>query len=79
MNLGLHVGEEAQRVQPTLELIRVPGQDDLMFCREQGNLGMQGLQREFQPCRRAYEQSATVPSLSPHSRFDIMDWVPLDP
>jgi eukaryotic-like serine/threonine-protein kinase len=76
---GKRFGDEAQRVFPMLELIRVPGQDDLTFCREQGNLGIHSLQREFQPCRRAYEEAATVPPLSPHSRFDIVDWVPLDP
>ena len=29
--------------------------------------------------RSTYENAATAPMSSPHSRFDLMDWVPLDP
>ena len=29
--------------------------------------------------RTAYDELSTVPNTSPHARFDITDWVPLDP
>ncbi|HEV3261368.1 MAG TPA: tubulin-like doman-containing protein [Gemmataceae bacterium] len=76
---GKTFGEDAKRALTGVELLRVPGQADLMFCREQGNLAVEDLQRELRPCRRAYEDAAAVPNTSPHARFDIVDWVPLDP
>ncbi len=76
---GKEFAEQARRALPKLELVRVPGQADLMFCREQGFLSVDDLQRIFRACRRAYDETAVVPTTSPHARFDIMDWVPLDP
>jgi hypothetical protein len=76
---GKEFGEEAKLAKPALNLVRVPGQADLMFCREQGQLTIEELQRVFKQCRAAYEEVAPVPTLSPHSRFDIVDWTPLDP
>ncbi len=76
---GKAFGEEARRVVADLQLVRVPGQAHLMFCRERGCLGVEDLQRFFQPCRPAYEQCVMVPHESPHARFDIVDWIPLDP
>ncbi|HEV3203265.1 MAG TPA: tubulin-like doman-containing protein, partial [Gemmataceae bacterium] len=76
---GKVFAEEAKQAVPKLELVRVPGQADLMFCREQGYLTQEDLQRIFRACRQAYEESTVVPVSSPHARFDIVDWVPLDP
>ncbi len=50
-----------------------------MICREQGKLNLDDVQALMNPCRKAYEEAAIMPQLSPHSRFDIMDWLPLDP
>ncbi len=76
---GKAYGEASQRVMSGLHVVRVPGQADLMFCREQGPLGADDLERVLKPCRAAYEESATVPQVSPHARFDILDWMPLAP
>jgi serine/threonine protein kinase len=76
---GKQFGEESKRVCPELELVRVPGQTHLMFCREQGSLSMEDFQDLLHACRKAYEESALTPQASPHSRFDISDWLPLDP
>jgi serine/threonine protein kinase len=76
---GKEFAEEARAAIPNLELVRVPGQADLMFCREQDYLSADDLQRIFRSCRQAYEDTAMVPTTSPHSRFDFADWVPLDP
>lgn len=64
---------------PDIHHVRVPGQSDLMLCREQGCLTAQDLQKVFKTCRAAYESAATAPTTSPHARFDILDWLPLDP
>jgi eukaryotic-like serine/threonine-protein kinase len=76
---GKQYGETVQQATPGLELVRVPGQADLMFCREQGYLRVEDLQRMLRLCQAAYEEAATVPVTSPHARFDINDWLPLDP
>jgi hypothetical protein len=76
---GKEFGEMARSALPSLQIVKVPGQADLMFCREQEALGFDDLQRIFRPCRAAYDELAVFPNTSPHARFDITDWVPLDP
>ncbi len=76
---GKGLGEQAKQAIPGLHLVRVPGQADLMFCREQGFLSVDDLQQLLRHCRNAYRELAAVPQSSPHARFDITDWVPLDP
>jgi eukaryotic-like serine/threonine-protein kinase len=76
---GRTYAEEARKLLPEVQLVRVPGQADLMFCREQGGLSQEELERIIAPCRDAYQEAATLPASSPHSRFDTRDWVPLDP
>jgi serine/threonine protein kinase len=76
---GRAFGEAAQKVLPELQLVNVPGQSDLMFCREQAVLRLEDLERVLQACRNAYQDTVVVPQASPHARFDIQDWTPLDP
>ncbi len=76
---GKQYGEEAQRVLPGVQIVNVPGQADLMFCREQNGLTMEDLDRILRSCRAAYEDAAGTPQSSPHARFDVQDWTPLDP
>jgi hypothetical protein len=76
---GKSYGEQAQQVLPDVHLVNVPGQADLMFCREQDGLGLEDLERILRACRPAYYEAATLPQASPHSRFDVQDWMPLDP
>jgi hypothetical protein len=76
---GKVFGEQVKAAVPELKIVRVPGQSDLMFCREQGFLTIEDMQRLLRPCRPAYESLGGVPHSSPHSRYDILDWVPLDP
>jgi serine/threonine protein kinase len=76
---GKNLADEAKKAIPSLHLVRVPGQADLMFCREQNNLTQPDLQRLMKPCKAAYKELSSVPAASPHARFDITDWVPLDP
>jgi hypothetical protein len=76
---GKKFGELAHNAVPGLHLVNVPGQADLMFCREQAALGVEDLERILQPCRGAYRELSSLPPTSPHARFDIQDWTPLDP
>ncbi len=76
---GKHYGDQAVNHLPDVQLVNVPGQADLMFCREQSELSLEDLERILRTSRPAYEQAAHVPNTSPHARFDIQDWVPLDP
>jgi hypothetical protein len=64
---------------PNLKLVRVPGQTDLMFLSEQGCLTFNELNSLLKPCRAAYESAAAAQLTSPHARFDITDWMPLEP
>jgi hypothetical protein len=76
---GKAYGEAARKLRPGVQVLRVPGQADLMFCREQGYLAVEDVERVFKACRKAYDEAAVVPQVSPHARFDVTDWVPLTP
>jgi hypothetical protein len=76
---GKSFGEKAKNVLQAIDLVLVTGQADLMFCREQGFMTAEDLRPFFKHCRQAYDELAPVPNSSPHARFDITDWVPLDP
>jgi hypothetical protein len=76
---GKEFGEMAREALPELNLVNVPGQADLMFCREQSGLTLADLERILHPCRNVYHEHCLVPQTSPHARFDIQDWTPLDP
>jgi hypothetical protein len=76
---GRRYGDVAQEALPGVQVVNVPGQADLMWCREQGELAVEDLDRILRSCRAAYEDAAGTPQSSPHARFDIQDWTPLDP
>jgi eukaryotic-like serine/threonine-protein kinase len=76
---GKALSEAVATALPDIKLVRVPGQSDLMFCREQGPLSLADLHRVVGACRRAYDALAAATQTSPHARFDVVDWLPLDP
>jgi hypothetical protein len=76
---GKAFGEAAQQAVKDVQIVRVPGQAHLMFACEQSYLSAEDLQGVIRPCLPAYEEASMVPQASPHARFDIIDWVPLDP
>ncbi len=76
---GRSVADAVGQAFPDINHVRVPGQSDLMFLCEQGCLTAADLQKLLKPCRAAYEAVASAPTASPHARFDIVDWLPLDP
>jgi hypothetical protein len=78
-DFGKRYGEEVAQAIPGLRIVRVPGQADLMFCREREAFSIEDLDQVLQPCRHAYDKVVSVPQASPHARFDILDWLPLAP
>jgi hypothetical protein len=76
---GKKYGELAHAELEGVHLVNVPGQADLMFCREQASLRVEHLERLIRACRAAYDESAHVPHTSAHARFDVQEWTPLDP
>lgn len=76
---GKTLGEAIRAALPEIKIVRVPGQSDLMFCREQGFLPAADLRPLLATCRPAYQALASSPVTSPHARFDIIDWIPVDP
>jgi hypothetical protein len=78
-DMGRRLGEAVKKALPDLMVVRVPGQADLMFCREQGCLSVQELHKLMKQFRASYEGTAATAAASSHARFDIVDWLPLDP
>jgi hypothetical protein len=76
---GKAFGEATQKAVKDVQIVRVPGQAHLMCACEQGYLSTEDMQAVIRPCQAAYEETSIVPQASPHARFDIIDWVPLDP
>lgn len=76
---GKALGEEVLVSFPEIKQVRVAGQADLMFCREQGSLTAADLHKMLAASRAAYESLAYSQVTSPHARFDISDWLPIDP
>jgi hypothetical protein len=76
---GKALAEAVVHVIPGMQVVRVSGQSDLMFLREQTGIPAPELNRILKPCRAAYEATAAAPNVSSHARFDILDWMPLDP
>ncbi len=70
---GKQYGDLASQEVPGINLVNVPGQADLMFCREQACLRLEDLERLVRVCRTAYEESAHVPHTSAHARFDVQE------
>ena len=69
---------EALRALPELSLVPSVSPTDLTFCREQGFLAHDELRGLLPLCHAAYEELAANPALSPHARFDVPEWLPLD-
>ena len=78
-NAGKGLCDSMASLFSDLKLVRVPGQSDLMFLCEQGGLTAEELAPLFKSCRTAYENANGSQLTSPHARFDVTDWLPLEP
>src|SRR5205085_2192377 len=77
-NAGKQLGEAIVGICPDVKYVRVPGQADLMFLREQASLTTTDLKPILRACRAAYEAVRSAPVTSPHARYDLTDWLPLE-
>jgi len=68
----------AQKVMPDVQLITGTNPVDLTICREQGFLLHSDLQPVLSLCRTAYFEFIAAPPQSPHARFDVQEWLPLE-
>ncbi|MBA4190570.1 MAG: hypothetical protein C0467_21495 [Planctomycetaceae bacterium] len=50
---------------------------DLMFCREHGALRTSELVDLLSDCQSAYYDVVSDPQTSPHSRYDVSEWLPI--
>jgi hypothetical protein len=69
----------AQRVLPRLQPIYTPSPAEMTVCREGDNLSLDELGQILKYARLAYQELAPQPPTSPHARFDVSEWVPLEP
>ncbi len=67
----------AQRALTQVEIVPGAGPTDMTFCREQGYLLPEEIAALLEPCRAAYDELTASPATSPHSRFDVPEWLPL--
>jgi hypothetical protein len=68
-----------RRALPAALTIPVQGAaTDLMFCREQGCWRPSELFALVSACQPAYYQALASPHTSPHARFDVTEWMPLN-
>lgn len=76
---GNALAEDVRARIPAVRIMHALGQtSDIMVCREQGNLRSRSLEGLVGHCRSAYSELVSRPSTSPHARFDILEWMPLD-
>ena len=76
---GTTFANAVKMVLPKAVSVSVQGQiTDLLFCREQGVLRPADLAKVIEPCWDAYSEAMASVETSPHSRFDVLEWSPLE-
>jgi serine/threonine protein kinase len=74
---GERVADLAGRTLTGVAILRASRSNEVTFCREM-RLRTADVRDALQYCRDSYEQRANRPAPSPHSRFDVIEWLPLD-
>lgn len=75
---GRNLGKIARETLDQLQVVQVANTTDFLFCREQADISLADLQDMLGPCKLAYEEAASTPKDTPHSRYDILQWIPLE-
>jgi hypothetical protein len=76
---GRTLAQAAQRALPRLQPVYTPSPAEMTICREGDNLSLVELEEVLTHARRAYQELAPQPATSPHARFDVPEWLPLEP
>jgi hypothetical protein len=76
---GADLGRDAQALVPGLEVVPTGALTESTFVREQSAMSLEELKQVLQVSRAAYEEVAAQPPVSSHARFDVLEWVPLEP
>jgi hypothetical protein len=76
---GRSLAVTAQRALPHLQPVFTPSPAEMTVCREGDNLSLTELEDILTHARRAYQELAPQPPTSPHARFDVAEWLPLEP
>ena len=67
-----------KKTVPNAMTVAVAGSaTDLMYCREHGCLRADEVMALVANCQPAYYQALANPHTSPHSRYDVGEWMPL--
>jgi hypothetical protein len=74
---SLQITAAASHVLSEVELVPGTGPTDLTLLREQGFLMPSELASLLSLCQSAYGELAHAPAVSPHARFDVQEWLPL--
>jgi eukaryotic-like serine/threonine-protein kinase len=74
---GTRVADAATRAFAGLTILRASRSNEITFCREM-RLRPSDVRDALHYCREPYEQRAHRPAPSPHARFDVLEWLPLD-
>jgi hypothetical protein len=76
---GADLGRDAQAVVPGLQIVPTGALTESTFVREQSSLSIDEFKQLMHMSRAAYEETASQPPVSSHARFDVLEWVPLEP
>jgi hypothetical protein len=69
----------AKKALPRLQAVFTPSPAEMTVCREGDNLSLAEFQQILNYARAAYQELAPQPPTSPHARFDVAEWLPLEP
>lgn len=74
---GQRIADAAAEDFPGGSVIRASRSNEITFCREM-RLRPADVREAMQYCREPYEERSHRPAPSPHARFDVVEWLPLD-
>ena len=74
---GQRIAETAADDFPGSTVMRASRSNEITFCREL-RLRAADVREAMQYCREPYEERSHRPAPSPHARFDVVEWLPLD-
>jgi hypothetical protein len=76
---GADLGRDAQAIVPGLQIVPTGAQTESTFVREQASLSLEELRQLLHLSKIAFDETASQPPVSSHARFDVLEWVPLEP